>query len=71
VRGTHHTNTIEGHWSQLKRSIKGTHVQISTKHAWKYVAEFSYRRTMRHSHRAMFNLLIQVFGLHPVWMTPA
>jgi hypothetical protein len=43
VRGVHHTNSIEGHWSLLKRAIKGTQVHVSTKHAWKYVAEFSYR----------------------------
>jgi len=63
VRGIHNTNSIEGHWSQLKRSIKGTHVHISSKHAWKYIAEFSYRRNMRHSHWGMFNLLIQAFSL--------
>jgi transposase-like protein len=63
VRGKHHTNSIEGHWSLLKRAIKGTHVHVSSKHAWKYIAEFSYRRNMRHSHWAMFNLLIQAFSL--------
>ena len=63
VRGIHHTNSIEGHWSLLKRAIKGTHVHISSKHAWKYIAEFSYRRNMRHSHWAMFNLLVQAFAL--------
>jgi hypothetical protein len=62
VRGIHHTNTIEGHWSLLKRAIKGTHVHISSKHAWKYIAEFSYRRNMRHSHTAMFNLLVHAFS---------
>jgi ISXO2-like transposase domain len=56
-------NTVEGHRSLLKRAIKGTHVQISSKHAWKYIAEFSYRRNMRHSHWAMFNLLVQAFSL--------
>jgi transposase len=63
VRGVFHTNTIEGHWSQLKRSIRGTHVQVSAKHLWKYVSEFSYRRNMRHSHRDMFNRLIFAFSL--------
>jgi transposase len=53
VRGIHHTNTIEGHWSLFKRAVRGTHVHISRKHMWKYVAEFSYRRNMRHSHSAM------------------
>ncbi len=63
VRGVHHTNTIEGHWSQFKRAVKGTHVHISKKHAWKYVCEFNYRRNMRHSHWAMFNLLVHAFAL--------
>ncbi|HYA74986.1 MAG TPA: IS1595 family transposase [Roseiarcus sp.] len=63
VRGSHHTNTIEGHWSLLKRAIKGTHVHISTKHAWKYVAEFSYRRNFRSSHAGMFNRLVASFSL--------
>lgn len=31
--------------------------------AWKYVAEFTYRRNMRHSHSAMFDLLIRAFRL--------
>jgi hypothetical protein len=63
VRGVHHVNGLESHWSLLKRAIKGTHVHISAKHSWKYVSEFSYRRNMRHSHRAMFNLLVQAFAL--------
>lgn len=63
VRGIHHTNTIEGHWSQFKRAVKGTHVHISKKHAWKYVCEFNYRRNYRASHWSMFNLLIEAFSL--------
>lgn len=63
VRGIHHTNTIEGHWSHFKRAVRGTHVHISKKHAWKYVAEFNYRRNYRHSHTGMFNLLIEAFAL--------
>jgi len=63
VRGIHHTNTIEGHWSQLKRSIRGTHVHVSGKHLWKYVSEFSYRRNYRDSHRQMFSRLIYAFSL--------
>ena len=63
VRGIHHTNTIEGHWSHFKRSVKGTHVHISKKHAWKYIAEFNYRRNYRYSHWLMFNLLVHSFSL--------
>lgn len=63
VRGIHHTNTIEGHWSQLKRSIHGTHVHVSRKHLWKYVSEFSYRRNFRDCHSTMFNRLVLAFAL--------
>jgi transposase len=63
VSGIHHVNTLESHWSHFKRSVKGTHIHISGKHMWKYVAEFSYRRNMRHSHWAMFDLLVRAFGL--------
>ena len=63
VSGIHHTNTIEGHWGHFKRAIRGTHVHISGKHAWKYVAEFSYRRNYRGSHAAMFNRLVAAFAL--------
>jgi transposase-like protein len=63
VNGIHHTNTIEGHWSLLKRAIRGTHVSVSSKHLWKYVAEFSYRRNFRSSHHAMFNRLVVSFSL--------
>lgn len=63
VRGKHHTNTIEGHWSRLKCSIKGTHVHVSGKHLWKYVSEFSFRRNFRDSHQGMFNRLVISFSL--------
>ncbi len=62
VNGTHHTNTLEGHWSQFKRAVRGTHVHISPKHMWKYVAEFSYRRNNRHSHEQMFTRLVAAFS---------
>ncbi len=63
VRGAHHTNTIEGYWGHLKRSIRGTHVSVSNKHLWKYAAEFSYRRNFRSSHSGMFNRLVAAFAL--------
>jgi transposase-like protein len=63
VRGIHHTNTLEGHWSHFKRAVLGTHVHISSKHMWKYVSEFSYRRNNRDSHLMMFNRLVSAFVL--------
>lgn len=38
-----HTNTIEGFWSQVKRTILGTHHWISKKHINKYLNEMSFR----------------------------
>jgi hypothetical protein len=58
-----HTNTIEGHWGTSSARCKGTHVHISGKHMWKYVAEFTYRRNFRHSHVAMFDRLVAAFAL--------
>lgn len=63
VSCVHHTNSIEGHWSQLKRSIRGTHVHVSSKHLWKYANEFSYRRNMRYCHHTMFTKLIDAISL--------
>ena len=63
VTGEHHVNSLEGHWSLLKRSIRGTHVHVSAKHLWKYVSEFNYRHNMRKSHSAMFNRLVASFSL--------
>ena len=36
VRGEVHTNNIESFWSQLKRTIKGTHIHVSLTHLQKY-----------------------------------
>lgn len=58
VRGIHHVNTLEGHWSHFKKAIASTHIHVSAKHLWKYVSEFSYRRNMRHSHALMFDHLL-------------
>ena len=63
VRGIHHVNTLENYFGQLKRSIRGTHVHISSKHMWKYVCEFSFRRNFRGSHAAMFDRLIEGLSL--------
>lgn len=54
VRGTVHTNTIEGFWSQLKRSVSGTYHSVSAKHLHRYVAEFSWRYNRRRSPVALF-----------------
>ena len=47
VNGDNHTNTIEGFWSQLKRSIDGTYHMVSPKHLQAYVNEFAWRYNRR------------------------
>lgn len=47
VRGSAYTNTIEGFWSQLKRSLNGTYHMVSPKYLQSYVNEFSYRYNAR------------------------
>jgi transposase-like protein len=63
VRGNAHTNTIEGFWSQVKRSIDGTHHSVSRKYLQNYVNEFAYRYNHRLSEVALFELLAGRMGL--------
>jgi transposase-like protein/predicted RNA-binding Zn-ribbon protein involved in translation (DUF1610 family) len=60
---TIHVNTLEGYWSRLKNSIRGTHVHVSPKHLWKYVSEFSYRYNNRSAPAVMFERLVSAFAL--------
>ena len=59
VRGNVHTNTIEGFWSQFKRSVKGTYHSVSPKHLQLYVDEFAWRYNHRASETPFFDLLLQ------------
>ncbi len=47
VRGPVHVNTAEGYFSQLKRSIDGTHHHVSRRHLPRYLAEFDLRYNLR------------------------
>lgn len=47
VRGDVYSNTVEGFFSQLKRSIDGTHHHVSVHHLHRYVAEFDFRYSAR------------------------
>ncbi len=58
VRGAFHTNTIEGFWSQLKRTIKGTHIHVSKEHLQKYVDEVSFRYMNRDKQDTMFETVL-------------
>jgi len=47
VRDGVHTNTIEGFWGQLKRSIDGTYHHVSRKYLQSYLDEFVFRYSYR------------------------
>ncbi len=47
VRGDVSTNHAEGYFSQLKRSLDGTHHHVSREHLPRYLAEFDYRYSTR------------------------
>ncbi len=61
VNGEHHTNSIEGYWSHLKKSINSTHIHVSKKHMQKYLGEFEYRFNARDDQASMFPELISTY----------
>ncbi len=54
VSGDVHTNTIEGFWSLLKRSIGGTNHAVSSKYLQSYLDEYTYRYNHRKDETPMF-----------------
>lgn len=47
VRGTAHTNTVEGFYSIFKRGMKGVYQHCSEKHLHRYLTEFDFRYSNR------------------------
>lgn len=47
VRGSVHTNTLEGYFSIFKRGMKGIYQHCSEKHLHRYLAEFEFRYNNR------------------------
>lgn len=59
VRGDRHTNTLEGYWSIIKRSIRGTHVHVSSHRLPLYLGEFEFRWNLRRHPEKMFPILLR------------
>ena len=53
-----HTNTIEGFWSQVKRTIGGTHIQVSRKYLQLYVNECAFRYNNVFKGEKMFDTIL-------------
>lgn len=47
VRGTVHTNTVEGYYSIFKRGMKGVYQHCAERHLHRYLAEFDFRYSNR------------------------
>lgn len=56
-----HTNTIEGYWSLVKRTINGTYHWVSKKHLQKYLLECDFRYNTKEykSEHERFNCFLQ------------
>jgi transposase-like protein len=63
VREDRHTNTIEGFWSIIKRSIRGTHVHVSSHRLPIYLGEFEFRWNLRRHPEKMFPVLLKGLSL--------
>lgn len=53
-RDEFHTNSVEGFWSQLKRTIKGTHIHCDARYLQLYADEVGFRYMNRHRQDEMF-----------------
>jgi hypothetical protein len=61
VRGEVHTNSVEGFWAGVKRTIEGTHIHVSKKWLQTYLWECEYRHNLRKQPHLMFDLLLKAF----------
>ncbi|MBS1685276.1 MAG: IS1595 family transposase [Bacteroidetes bacterium] len=57
-KGIFCTNTVEGFFSQVKRTIKGTHISVSEKYLQSYVNECAFRYNNRGTGGAMFGIVL-------------
>ncbi len=63
MRGTIHTNTIEGFWSLVKRAIAGQHHQNTVKHASMHIDEATYKYNTRKSETLWNDFMLRALGV--------
>ena len=66
VRGDVHTNTVEGVWSLLKRSIIGAYHHVSVKHLDSYLDELEWRYNNRDNPFLFRETLLRLLQAKPV-----
>jgi ISXO2-like transposase domain len=72
VRGDVMTNQVENFFSQLKRSIDGTHHHVSVDHLPRCLAEFDFRYTHRteSDSERMARIVSRVYGKRMMYKEP-
>jgi len=58
ARGDVYTNTIDGFWAHVKRSMKGTHKVVSKKYLQNYLDGFVFHYDNRHNDKTRFSALL-------------
>lgn len=58
VMGDVHTNTIDGFWSLVKRSLSGVYHSVSAKYLQSYLDEYSFRYNHRSDYCPMFTTFL-------------
>ena len=66
VRAKVHTNTVEGVWSLLKRSVIGTYHQLSAKHLPAYLDEIAFRFNNRENPWLFRDTVLRLLGEEPL-----
>lgn len=62
VKGAVHTQTIDGFWSQFKRSLNGTYHSVSPKYLQTYLDEFCFRYDHRDDSANVAETLVAMVG---------
>jgi hypothetical protein len=60
VRGDVHVNTVESFWSHIRRSVAGTHKNVSKRHMQSYLDAFVFHYNNRYNDRNRFLTLLQI-----------
>ena len=58
VRGSVHTNNIEGFWSLVKRGIDGVYHSVSPQYLQSYINEYAFRYNHRKAETPMFKIIL-------------
>jgi transposase-like protein len=66
VRAQVHTNTVEGVWSLLKRSVVGTYHQLSAKHLPAYLDEIAFRFNNRENPYLFRDTVLRLIDEEPL-----